>query len=273
MKRRAFTLVELVVVLAIIAVVTHLAVRELAHLRDGRLSDAADRQLDEIRLSIFDDSAEGAARGFLADMGRMPSAADGTLSELLLMPTGALRYAVRQATKENLVPGAKHLANASVYVPTGWKGPYLRLPFGADRLRDPWGNPIEAEDDAGLPRVFTTNGIVTALAHYGPSARAEGEHKLQIFQEDRGPGSRLVVSLESTSTDLGGKTVTLVWYGPVDGLITGAVESAVHPAPVVVEGLPPGRRVLVCSTADNSVNVMRTVDVEPGDNQFVIKIP
>ena len=123
MKRGAFTLVELVVVLAVIAVLTHLAVRELAHLRDGRLSDAADRQLEEIRLSVFDDSAEGAARGFLADMGRLPKATDGTLSELWQKPAGALEYAVRQATETNLVLGAKTLANASVYVPTGWRGP------------------------------------------------------------------------------------------------------------------------------------------------------
>lgn len=271
MKRGAFTLVELVVVLAIIAVITHLAVRELAHLRDGRLSDAADRQLEEIRLSVFDDSAEGAARGFLADMGRMPSAADGTLSELWQKPAGAFGYAVRQATGTNLVLGANVPENFSVYVPTGWKGPYLRLPFGADRLRDPWGNPIEAEDDAGLPRVFTTNGLLTAVAHYGPSARAEGEHKFLFFPEGRGPESRLVVSIEAVSTDLVGKTVTVAWYGPADGLITGAVARAVHPAPAVFERLSPGRKVLVCSTDD--VNVMRTVDVEPGDYPFVVKIP
>ena len=39
MKKLGFTLVELVVVLAVIAVLTHLAVRELSHLRDGKLDE------------------------------------------------------------------------------------------------------------------------------------------------------------------------------------------------------------------------------------------
>ena len=47
--KRGFTLIELVVVLAILALVTHLAVREMAHLRDNRLSQLADRQLGELR--------------------------------------------------------------------------------------------------------------------------------------------------------------------------------------------------------------------------------
>ncbi len=267
MKRGAFTLVELVVVLAIIAALTHLAVRELAHLRDGRLAAVADRQLGEIRLSVYDKSPDGAARGFLADMGRLPRPVDGALSELWLMPTGALCYAVRQATEENLVVGAKHLANGSVHVPTGWRGPYLRLPLGADRLRDPWGNPIEEEDDAGLPRVFATNGFVTAVAHYGPSARAGGMRGLSILPNGGTASSRLVVSLESAGHV--GETVTYTWYGPADGLVTGAVASAVHPAPVVFEGLAPGRRVLV----ESATGAAHVVDVEPGDNLVVVKVP
>ena len=53
MKKLGFTLVELVVVLAVIAVLTHLAVRELSHLRDGKLAKVADRQLEEIRASVY----------------------------------------------------------------------------------------------------------------------------------------------------------------------------------------------------------------------------
>ena len=270
MKRGAFTLVELVVVLAVIAVLTHLAVRELAHLRDGRLSDAADRQLEEIKSAVYSVGPDGIARGFLVDMGRLPKAEDGTLSELWLMPTGTLRYAVRPATEENLVPEArgKGLSKDSVFVPTGWKGPYLRLPFGVDHLRDPWGNPIEAEDDAGLPRVFTTNGFVTAVAHYGPSARAAGERRHSFFPEEREPAGRLVVSLESASTGAVKNNAKITLYSPVNGLIS-AIETNITESVAVFEGVMPGRKVLFDSVTDGA----HAVDVAPGDNLIVVKIP
>ena len=53
MKKHGFTLVELVVVLAVIAILTHLAVRELSHLRDAKLTKAADAPLETIRTSVF----------------------------------------------------------------------------------------------------------------------------------------------------------------------------------------------------------------------------
>ena len=103
MKKHGFTLVELVVVLAVIAVLTHLAVRELSHLRDAKLSKAADNQLEEIRASVYSRIPGEEATGFLADMGRLPRPADdvrtdrssrttvtnSTLSELWLMPSDA----------------------------------------------------------------------------------------------------------------------------------------------------------------------------------------
>lgn len=261
MKRGAFTLVELVVVLAVIAVLTHLAVRELAHLRDGRLSDAADRQLEEIRSAVYSVGPDGVARGFLVDMGRLPKAEDGTLSELWQKPADALEYAVRQT---NIVLEAKNL---SVYVPTGWKGPYLRLPFGADRLRDPWGNPIEAKDDAGLPRIFTTNGFVTAVAHYGPSARAAGEHRLSFFPEGREPAGRLAVLLESASKGtIYDATITL--FSPTNGLIS-AIETKITDSFAVFEGIMPGRKVLV-DTVSGGAHV---VDVPLSGDSIVVKIP
>ena len=72
-------------------------------------------------------------------MGRLPRLADdvraarpgrssvtnATLCELWRMPPDAKPYAVRQATAENLIPGLASLANEAVYVPTGWRGPYI----------------------------------------------------------------------------------------------------------------------------------------------------
>ena len=273
MKRRGFTLVELVVVLTVIAVLTHLAVRELSHLRDGKLAKAADRQLEEIRASVYSRSSGEEATGFLADMGRLPRLADdvrtdmfghptvtnSTLGELWLMPAGAKPYAVRQATAENLVPGLAALANNAVYVPTGWRGPYLRLPLGKTRLFDPWGNPIEEKDEAGLSRLATSNGFVTAVSHFGPRAQANDVRSIQLAP-DGGETSRLVVTATSASGDV-------YWYGPASGLITGAVANVSSTQPAVFDGLTPGRRILFFN------NAVRVIDVKPGDNLISLDLP
>lgn len=273
MKKHGFTLVELVVVLAVIAVLTHLAVRELSHLRDAKLSKAADKQLEEIRASVYSRIPGDEATGFLADMGRLPRPADdvrtdrssrttvtnSTLSELWLMPSDAKPYAVRQATAENLVPGLASLANDAVYVPTGWRGPYLRLPFGKTRLLDPWGNPVEAEDEAGLPRLTVTNGFITAVAHYGPRAQASGVRSIQLAP-DGGETSRIILTTTSTS----GK---VYWYGPASGFITGAVTNISAGQSAVFDGLTPGRRVLYFN------NAVRVIDVKPGDNLITLDLP
>ena len=281
MKKHGFTLVELVVVLAVIAVLTHLAVRELSHLRDAKLSKSADKQLEEIRASVYSRIPGEEATGFLADMGRLPRPADdvrtdrssrttvtnSTLSELWLMPSDAKPYAVRQATAENLVPGlSADLVQPTVYVPTGWRGPYLRLPFGKTRLLDPWGNPVEAEDEAGLPRLTITNGFITAVAHYGPRAQANphapanGARSISLAP-DGGAASRLIVSTTSASD------ISVAWYGPASGLITGATHVVSAGAPHTFEGLTPGTRILHYNGAAH------TIDVKPGDNLISLDLP
>ena len=259
--KRAFTLIELVVVLAVIAVLTHLAVRELSHLRDAKLTKAADAQLETIRASVYSRTLGEEATGFLADMGRLPRLVDDmTLGELWAMPTNALPYAVRPATAENLVPGLSSLAKASVYVPTGWRGPYLRLPIGKSRLFDPWGNPVEREDAAGLPRLTISNDFIVAVSHYGPRAQREGIRTLSI-QPDGGAASRLVVSTTSASD------ISVSWYGPAGGLITGATHTVSAAVPYTFEGLTPGTRILHYNGAAH------TIDVKPGDNLISIDLP
>ena len=256
--KRGFTLVELVVVLAVIAAMTHLAVRELSRVRDGKLGIAADRQLETIRDCVY--SHDGGMQGFLADMGRLPrstSATNATLRELWTMPEGARPYAVLPATEENLVPGLQALANAAIYVPTGWRGPYLRLPFGKSRLLDPWGNPVETPDSAELSRLEISNGWITAVSHFGPTAQKGGERKLSLVP-DGGATSRMIVT--STSSD----DTEVCWYGPASGLITGAVATVSASAPAVFSGLTPGRRILVYKR-ENAPR-MRAIDVRPGDN-------
>lgn len=260
--KRGFTLVELVLVLLVIALTTHLAVREVSHIRDAKLVKAADRQLDDIRT---------AAMAFLSDTGRSVVVTNGTLSELWDRPRDIPEYRVIPATAANIVAGADpQLANASVLVPTGWRGPYLRLPFGRTRLLDPWGNPVEAEDAAGLRRIEVTNGIYAAsVSHYGPKGLAGAVRTISLLP-DRGSGCSLTVW--ATGPSLSGD-VRLAWYGPAEGMITGAVATVSANAQHRFEGLVPGERIVAAAKAGASESVVRIVDLKPGDNVLEVVIP
>ncbi len=266
--RRAFTLVELVVVLGVIALLTHLAVREFAHLRDQKLESVADRQLETIRASVYERGADGLPTGFLADMGRMPNAAEtNSLAELWVCPTGARRFAVLRAKGANLVTGAKAIADETVYVPTGWRGPYLRLPFGKAALRDPWGNEFVVKDEAGFERVSATNGVTLAVSHYGAASRPEARRICPLVPSG-GAESRLVVSGAPQGTNAY-STITYTWYGPADGLITGATATVSFPTPAEFTGLTPGVRIL----KESVTGVARQIVVQPGDNFIQLPLP
>ena len=257
---RGFTLVELVVVLLVIALTTHLAVREVSRVRDAKLAAAANRQLEDIRSAALD---------FLADTGRLVMATNGTLSELWERPSGVAEYGIRPATAANMVAGVDpRLVNPAVHVPTGWRGPYLRLPFGKSRLFDPWGNPIEAKDSAGLIRIGLTNGLyASSVSHYGPKGQAGDAHVLSLLPE-RGESCALTVWATGSGVS---DSVTLAWYGPASGSITGAVAQVSANVQHRFEGLTPGERI-VTAKAGASATVIRLVDVRPGDNLVEIDI-
>ncbi|MBO7683386.1 MAG: prepilin-type N-terminal cleavage/methylation domain-containing protein [Kiritimatiellae bacterium] len=260
--RRGFTLVELTLVLLVMAVTAHLAVREVSHVRDARLALAADRQLRDIR---------AASLAFLSDTGRCVVVTNGTLSELWKRPSDIPDYRVVPAVAGNIVAGAdSRLANAGVMVPVGWRGPYLRLPPGKSRLFDPWGNPVEAVDAAGLPRIGTTNGVYAASAcHYGPKGQAGAISAMSLLPERGGESS---LTVWATGPNLSGG-VRLAWYGPAGGMVTGAVATVAANAQHRFEGLVPGERIVTAGTEGEPARVVRLVDVRPGDNILEVVVP
>jgi len=261
--RRGFTLIEMVAVLFVLALTTHLAVRSCAHLLDAKRTQAADRQLETLRRAVYDPET---ATGFLADTGRLVMPTNGTLAELWIRPPAMRPYGVRPATRANLVPAVQALEDSSVYVPTGWRGPYLRLPLGQRELLDPWGNPIVTRDAAGFERVTVTNGCAVAASHYGAAA-LERDRRAGSLLPEGGAESRLVVRLVSAAETPPGE-VEYRWYGPADGLITGAVQTVVYPAAAVFDGLAPGERIVW----DSVSRVPRRCLVRPGDNLVQIDV-
>ena len=280
---KAFTLIELVVVLVVIGVVTHLAVVEFAHVVDGKREAAADAQLENVRDAVFRMTPGGECEGFLADMGRLPrpveldangaiaawAPTNGTLAELWLKPPAAKAYALRQATTNNLCVAEEEMASLkdeNIWVATGWRGPYLRLPLAKSRLFDPWGNAIEEKDSAGLVRVWATNGAIHAVSHYGAKAQASARRDVSL--EVQREACKVAVYLQYAE---GVSHIDeCAWYGPADGMITGKVES-VSGNVVVCDVATPGPKVLSLRRGGARV-LARPVDVPPGGKELSIRL-
>lgn len=186
-KRPAgFTLLELVVVLAILAILTGMAVASFTAVEDQARLDATTRQLDEAEIAVLGERNLRTANnqllinGFVADVGRLPILFDHDSntstpvqpSELWLPPASVAAFAVRNASLANITSSMKWNGTAfatepvvasdvdlNVLVPSGWRGPYLRMNEGFGLLRDGWGNPLIAFDTNGATLSVATDSL------------------------------------------------------------------------------------------------------------------
>lgn len=295
--KKGFTLIELVVVLMILALLTHLAVREFAKVQQSKLHQFADKQLEAVRTAVWQPQISDEPVGFLVDMGRLPIAREETnkwgrtvltLSELWKRPPDIREFALRAATESNFVAGVSaELVDSSILIPCGWRGPYLHLPFGRDRLLDPWGNPMETPDDAGFSRLATTNGAAAVVGraiggvrHFGSDARPnsavtpadEFARDGEISLIPGGMSNQLFVTV-SFPDSVEGADLSLSWYMPCGGAITGAVVKTTgvgSSATFICEGLPPGVCTLVVK--ETSRRAVERVVVPPGGRAVQMKI-
>jgi len=154
------TLLELLVVLSILAVLSTVALTSSSGIADQARYEATQRTLENIREAVLgpanlrDTDGTQLYTGFVADTGRLPRAVaepvDGgtvlTLQELWIQPATLVDYDVRQALAANIVvdapSSAAEEADATVYLGTGWRGPYLNLKPGTARIVDGWGSEI-----------------------------------------------------------------------------------------------------------------------------------
>lgn len=139
--RRGLTLLELVVVLAILAALTTVAAVATDNVISQGRFDLTQKTLENVRRSVIgpdgtdSNTSSEVLAGFVADIGRLPFAvgSDPTtqLAELWSNPAGLEPFGIKTS------PSDPEIALAC-----GWRGPYLRLPVGSESLVDGWGNPF-----------------------------------------------------------------------------------------------------------------------------------
>ena len=139
-RRRAFTMIELIVVLSILAVLTTVAVQSLEPVGKQARVDATHKTLAEFRAAVVgrspSDDGQTSAACFVADMGRLPTSVDELFFNVNNIP--------------EFQTGSLAADNADVTIGRGWRGPYMRLPAGATQLRDGWGNFFAYDVSNGL---------------------------------------------------------------------------------------------------------------------------
>ncbi|MBO7166794.1 MAG: prepilin-type N-terminal cleavage/methylation domain-containing protein [Kiritimatiellae bacterium] len=255
--KNGFTLIELIIVLLILAIVTHLSVREMSKVKDSRLRETANTQMQSIKDAVWKNNSPQKPSGFLADLGRLPYAREVTyeklgtsltIEELWVKPFNVKPFAFRYAVESNLVVRAEDksdLIDKTIRIGCGWRGAYLNIRSRNLKLYDPWGNPMENKDLAGYDRLFNSNGEaakdgeqVFSIRHLGSDGRldsdvppaSESERDLSIDLIPRASLKNtlsLNVSFHNASGDkpISGD-IRCRWYAPCGSSITGGVAKA-----------------------------------------------
>jgi prepilin-type N-terminal cleavage/methylation domain-containing protein len=149
--RTGLTLLELMVVLVILAIVATVAVQSLQPQVDSQRFESAARLLEEIRGATlgparkFQLDGTPLVSGFIADIGRFPRVEpsdDDSDERQSLSELWSNENQLGSQFPFQFRPGPEQPVNySSIRLPCGWRGPYLQLPIGTQKLVDPWGRP------------------------------------------------------------------------------------------------------------------------------------
>jgi prepilin-type N-terminal cleavage/methylation domain-containing protein len=165
-RRDGFTLIELMVTLAILTALTTVALRAAYSVQTQGLYKQTTRELNDIQSAVVGPSNTSGAggsslvSGFVADTGRLPEYEVSTsdpltqlsppqpgdpLTELTYNPNGIPAYGLKQSNVDPIVE-----------IGVGWQGSYISLGAGPTYIRDGWGNSFLCYDGSG--NQITTNG-------------------------------------------------------------------------------------------------------------------
>ncbi|MBI2987896.1 MAG: prepilin-type N-terminal cleavage/methylation domain-containing protein [Deltaproteobacteria bacterium] len=154
MSRKGFTLVEVIVILAVIAILAGIAVPVALRIFERTAEDTTREEMDNLKKAMIGDpqklqSSFRSDFGFLGDIGCLPTPSADGLDRLLTngtLPTPFTFDSAKQA-------GA------------GWNGPYITGTPGEDFKTDQWGNnyTYTVSGTCPLTATLTSSGASTSL--------------------------------------------------------------------------------------------------------------
>lgn len=224
-----FTLVEMLVVLAILVAITAVAVRSTSNVRDAASFDRSIDVLDATETSILGEYRNGVfVPGFLSDIGRLPTPStdpDRRLIELWELPIGV----APSRLESDVVDGEITLA-------VGWRGPYLQLPPGADRAQDGFGGSIRYESATTVALTsYGADGVPGGMDYDADRSRVLKDISIgidRIRAEVSG-----IVTVKSGPSGVANWTVVVYAYAPnpVDGSLLAIAEDPDAETPNLTE--------------------------------------
>lgn len=236
-QRQGFTLIEVIVILAVLAILVGVAVPVAMKIFERTAEDATREEMDNIKKAILGDlrklqSSFRSDFGFLGDIGCLPT----TLGQLLTQ--GALPPWSPPASPQQ--------------VGAGWKGPYITGVPGEEFDKDQWGNAYTYTPVAGLcplTATLTSSGASTSLT--------SDDITLSILANET--TATTVRGAVKDSAGFGVQGVSVELYSPVNGVLTttpintdanGEYSFTSVPfGPRAVRALPPARFFLVPGSA------------------------
>jgi prepilin-type N-terminal cleavage/methylation domain-containing protein len=169
-KKTGFTLIELMVTLAILAALTTVALRMASSIQTQGFYKQSTQQLNNIQSAILGPprpiafTGSGLISGFVADTGRLPLYEVSTSDPLTqLSPPQPGDPLTELTSNPNNIPAYSlqtSNVDVNVKVGVGWQGPYISVGAGPTFIRDGWGNSLLAFDLNG--NQITTNGTPIA---------------------------------------------------------------------------------------------------------------
>ena len=179
-EERGFSLIELLVVLAILAALTTVALRSVSGVQGQAKYLQTTSSLNGIRDAIIGPAnlhgPDGSAlvTGFVADVGRLPvyqvSASD---------PLGVNGDPLNELLSPNTIPIyglATSAFDPGVQLFAGWQGPYVRIGAGPTFLRDGWGHSFHVYDNNGNLGTSAGATPIAQISSWGLDNVADTNH-------------------------------------------------------------------------------------------------
>lgn len=208
-RRAGFTLIEMLIVLALLAMITTIAVQSMGPLADQGRYDTTMRTLAAVKAAILTTNNVGSTdaapsvTGYIADTGLLPrlqyDATTGSIvNDLLVLPSDLLvpAYGNQASGGVVAVPFPQLLPAGQAYsasnpCPTinyswGWRGPYVEFSAGSvvsgACVSDAWGNPIQTQAIAPTSSpILIGSQTFSSLPFGGLAIASEGNAALTSY--------------------------------------------------------------------------------------------